>query len=183
MIFGNLNYIGAYALYPEPIVRALKYLLKVDLELHSPGEYEIEGRAMYVKIRDKLTQTSDHVYPEVHKQYVDLQYTPFGNEQIGYTYDNGCYEVLEDRLNESDTLIYRDVNNETWLQMQPGSFAVFFPWDIHRPGCAVDQPIDTRKIVIKISLSLFSPMDDHLTTEDDTMNGILNESRGELIWK
>jgi len=39
--------------------------------------------------------------------------------------------------------------------MEAGSFAVFFPWDIHRPACAINEPASIRKVVVKIRLSLF----------------------------
>ncbi|MDI6936784.1 YhcH/YjgK/YiaL family protein, partial [Serratia sp. Se-PFBMAAmG] len=40
--------------------------------------------------------------------------------------------------------------DETWIRMVPGTFAVFFPQDIHRPNCAPDLPAAIRKVVVKI---------------------------------
>ena len=37
--------------------------------------------------------------------------------------------------------------------MRPGNFAVFFPEDIHRPGCADGQSGKIRKIVVKVAVS------------------------------
>ena len=38
------------------------------------------------------------------------------------------------------------------LPMFTGSYAVFFPEDVHRPFCQMDGPEDIKKIVIKIKL-------------------------------
>lgn len=37
--------------------------------------------------------------------------------------------------------------------MQPGSYAMFFPWDVHIPAIQVgEKPAAIRKIVIKVAL-------------------------------
>ena len=36
--------------------------------------------------------------------------------------------------------------------MQPGSYAMFFPWDVHIPAIQVDAPAPIRKIVVKVAL-------------------------------
>ena len=36
--------------------------------------------------------------------------------------------------------------------MQPGSYAMFFPWDVHIPAIQVEEPAKIRKIVIKVAL-------------------------------
>jgi biofilm protein TabA len=32
-------------------------------------------------------------------------------------------------------------------------YAVFFPWDIHRPGCVSQPGVKVRKVVVKIKVS------------------------------
>ena len=48
------------------------------------------------------------------------------------------------------------MENESTLTMTPGSFAVFFPSDVHRPGCLLDQSATVRKVVIKVRASLLA---------------------------
>jgi YhcH/YjgK/YiaL family protein len=86
---------------------------------------------------------------------VDLQFSPAGNERIGFVPDNGKNNSPEGYLVERDIQFYEKVEDEVFLNMTAGSFAVFFPWDVHRPGCAVHEPAPIRKVVIKIHMSLF----------------------------
>jgi len=53
-------------------------------------------------------------------------------------------------------LLYTGVDNKSMLTMTPGSFAVFMPTDVHRPGCVVDQPQAIRKVVVKVRASLLA---------------------------
>ena len=46
--------------------------------------------------------------------------------------------------------------DESFLIAKEGDFAVFFPWDAHRPALMLgDAPATSRKCVIKIQMSLF----------------------------
>lgn len=156
MIFGNLMNSGEQVTYPAPVNLALDYLRTHDMMSMEPGVYEIKGRDLYVQVIDAQTNLPDQKRPEVHKYYVDLQYSPAGNEKIGFTPDLGAYQSVEGYNEEKDIMFYEEVDHEVFLKMTPGCFAVFFPWDIHRPACAVDEPALIRKIVVKIHKSLFT---------------------------
>lgn len=41
---------------------------------------------------------------------------------------------------------------EPMLLMTPGTYAVFFPEDVHRPFCQAGEPAGIKKIVVKILL-------------------------------
>ena len=94
--------------------------------------------------------------PEVHRQYADVQFSVCGREQIGVASDDGGNAVAEDLLAERDLLFYAGVQNESMLTMTPGSFAVFLPSDVHRPGVAVGGPATVRKVVVKVRVSLLA---------------------------
>ena len=62
--------------------------------------------------------------------------------------------ISEEGLEQRDVRFYAAMENESMLTMSHGSFAVFFSSDVHRPGCAVNQPEPIRKVVVKIRASL-----------------------------
>jgi YhcH/YjgK/YiaL family protein len=37
--------------------------------------------------------------------------------------------------------------------MTEGSYAIFFPQDVHRPGCIKNKATPIRKVVVKVALS------------------------------
>lgn len=155
MIFGNLHTPGNENIYPEPVRRALNYLKSNDMAAMEAGVYDIEGKNLYVQVLNVVTDEAKNKKPEVHRNYVDLQFSPAGNERIGFVPDNGKNNSPEGYLEERDIQFYESVEDEVFLNMTAGSFAVFFPWDVHRPGCAVHEPAPIRKVVIKIHMSLF----------------------------
>jgi biofilm protein TabA len=68
--------------------------------------------------------------------------------------DTGENIVAEDLLEERDLIFYKDVKNETFINMNEGDFCVFFPDDVHRPGCERGGSSEIRKIVYKINVDL-----------------------------
>jgi len=77
-----------------------------------------------------------------------------GQEKAGFASETGNNEVDEDLLAERDLLFYKGVRNESWVTMLPGSFAIFLPSDVHRPGCMLDTPANIRKVVVKVRHAL-----------------------------
>lgn len=155
MFFGNINQLGIQNIYPSPIREALEYLKAHDFASMQTGVYEIDGKNIFAQVMDAQTDALANKKCEIHRQYVDLQFSPGGNEIIGVASDNGKNEVAENLFEERDILFYKNVQNESFIKMEAGSFAVFFPWDVHRPACAVKEPASIRKVVVKIRLSLF----------------------------
>ncbi|MDQ9476728.1 YhcH/YjgK/YiaL family protein, partial [Serratia marcescens] len=102
------------------------------------------------------TQPPDALRPEVHRQNVDVQFLVSGTELIGVAADSGDNVVHQELLAQRDILFYQDVADESWLTMQPGNFAVFFPQDVHRTACINQRPSEIRKVVVKIPLASFS---------------------------
>jgi YhcH/YjgK/YiaL family protein len=74
---------------------------------------------------------------------------------MGVYPDKGDNEILEDCLAEKDTLYYQEnpQSEETMLLMTPGSYAIFFPEDVHRPFCQVKVPAKVKKIVVKMAVN------------------------------
>lgn len=118
------------------------------------GVYSIMGDDIYAQVVDRITKEKSEAKAEVHRKYVEIQFSVGGNEIIGYARDTGNNIVTEELLKEKDVMFYENVEDETDLIMKPGSFAVFFPEDVHRPWCAHNKPCKVRKINVKINIAL-----------------------------
>ena len=105
---------------------------------------------------DQDTAPRATLRPEVHRKYVDVQFLAAGGpERIGWYEDLGDNEVDEELLETRDIIFYK--NNpaaaEGVIEMRPGTYAAFFPWDVHIPAIETEggsAPI--RKIVIKVAV-------------------------------
>lgn len=152
MFFGHLSTVELH-LYPPAIQTALRFLRETDFDLLEAGRYPIKGEAIYAQVLDLETKPKAEVLPEVHRHYLDVQYLHRGNERMGFAPDLGTNEIAQPYNPEKDILFYQSAEYENELIMQAGCFAVFFPNDVHRPGCFDKQASRIRKVVVKVAMS------------------------------
>lgn len=155
MIFGNINCNENISSYPKAIQKAINYFKENDLVSMAPGKYELDGDNMILQVLDVETTERCNLRPEVHETYIDVQFLAKGKELIGCYPDMGDNIVDENLLETRDLIFYKNNENarETLLEMQEGSYAVFYPHDVHIPAIIKDESITIRKIVMKIKVS------------------------------
>ncbi|WP_210200474.1 YhcH/YjgK/YiaL family protein [Cohaesibacter celericrescens] len=153
MIYGRLENVAAEAAtLPENILEGLKFLERTDLAALPEGKVEIDGDRMFALVQDYTTKPKDTVRPEAHKRYIDIQYVALGREQIGIAPLAKVSEIAEDLLEDKDVCFYSNAPEESMILLSTGGYTVFYPWDVHRPGCSADAESVVRKIVVKIAL-------------------------------
>lgn len=152
MLFGHIAQPNPCRL-PAAIETALEFLRTTDFRVLPPGVVEIDGKNIYAQIIDLTTRPEEEIRPEVHRQYLDIQFLAWGEEKIGLAIDTENNVISESLLTERDIIFYHDSQNEFFFDMVPGSYAIFFPQDVHRPGCNKLRSTPIRKIVVKVALS------------------------------
>ena len=165
MIYGNVNnefFEQQAAVLPRPLKEALFYLKDIDLVHHETGAFptEIGGVPMILQVMDLETKTRETCYPEVHRKYVDLQLFISGGPEVSTFFtDRGEETVKDDQLNTPRDILFYENRPETAklegsVIMEPGSYAIYFPWDVHIPGqCDANGPAKYRKIVLKVPVA------------------------------
>ena len=156
MIFSSFNSTDDLSAYPPALQRALNYLKSTDFLHPEPGNYPIEGEMLFAKVFDQTSMPLDQARPEFHRNYIDIHYWPEGEDLAGYAPNPGTYPVTDS--NEKDDLYFiGQVSDENFIHCGSGCFAIYFPWDIHRPSVAFqDRPITYRKVVVKVHMDLLS---------------------------
>ena len=154
MIFGHISAKETKIAYAAPIQEAIRWCRETDISQMGESRFLLKGEDMIALICDRITGPISEKLPEVHRKYAELQYIAEGSELMGFYPDQGDNELLCDCLEEKDTLYYKEnpQSEEKMLLMTPGTYAVFFPEDVHRPFCQVNSPARVKKIVIKIAL-------------------------------
>ncbi|CAH6636357.1 YhcH/YjgK/YiaL family protein [Pseudocitrobacter vendiensis] len=152
MIFGHISQPNLCRL-PAAIETALNFLRTTDFSELSPGVVEIDGKTIFAQVIDLTTREPHENRPEVHRRYLDIQFLAWGEEKIGIAIDTGNNEVSEDLLEQRDIIFYHHSENESFIEMIPGSYAIFFPQDVHRPACNKNGATPIRKIVVKVAVS------------------------------
>ena len=152
MIFGHIAQPDPCRL-PAAIEKALDFLRATDFNALEPGVVEIDGKNIYAQIIDLTTRPAEENRPEVHRRYIDIQYLAWGEEKIGIAIDTGNNKVSESLLEQRDIIFYHGAENESEITMAPGSYAIFFPQDVHRPACIKNKATPIRKVVVKVALT------------------------------
>lgn len=154
VIYGHISAKETETAYAEPIREAIRYCRETNFSDRGESRQILRGGSMIIQICDRITGAKEEKPPEVHRKYAELQYMAEGSEYMGFYPDRGDNKLLQDCLEEKDTIYYQEnpFSDETMLLMTPGTYAVFFPEDVHRPFCQVGEPARVKKIVVKVAL-------------------------------
>lgn len=156
MFQGNKNDIAKFLPYVSAdLQKALNYIANTDFNDVSAGEYEIDGRNIFVRVSKYTTEEKDKRRAEKHEQYIDVQYVAEGSETIWYTPLNVACQESENKAAKEDVIFYHDPHEKNYISLNAGDFAVFFPWELHRPNCANIEGDavhleNVKKIVVKV---------------------------------
>lgn len=135
---------------PEAIRKGIRFLEKEDVDALQEGNYELEGKSLFVEIQEKETKFFEETFLESHKKYIDVHVVLKGREAIGYKSMNEPLQIRERYNVDKDLVIYENPEDESTLILNPKELAIFYPTDAHRPGGLVHKKEYLKKAVIKI---------------------------------
>lgn len=146
MIIDSIDNIEIYTGLGDGITNALRYIATNDFDNMEPGKYDIDGDNLFVIISDYITKHNNECQLEAHRKYIDVQYMVKGVEWMGCAILKDQAPVTE----YNDKKDYAFFEGEaSFIKLEKGMFAIFFPKDLHMPGTA-DKPGHVRKVVAKI---------------------------------
>lgn len=130
--------------------KGLAFLDDLDLKTAEVGDYPIDGKKVYAKISEYSTLAREEKKAETHAKYIDIQFLISGEERV-YTHPwQETLQVVEDLLESKDACFYK-VQESTSHVLAGETFAVYFPWEVHRPGCSVgENSCRVKKLVVKV---------------------------------
>ena len=152
MLQGNKKDIEKLLPYvSERLQKALAYVAATDFSKVENAEYEIDGRNVFARVNTYDTELKADRRPEKHNDYIDVQFVARGEEAIWYTpLTDACVET-ENKAEKEDVIFYADPQEKNCAVLNSGDFAIFFPWELHRPNCSVEKTAsNVQKIVVKV---------------------------------
>lgn len=153
MIYSSVYANDDLSKYPAALQRAITYLKNHDIAAMEPGDHPLEGDKMFIKVFDNTSKKVEETHPELHKDYIDVQFFVTGGELMGVCPKKKEYDVIEEHLDQ-DLYFLGDIEGEQFVKLVPGDYIVLFPNDIHRPGIAEKEPQTYRKAVVKVAMEL-----------------------------
>jgi YhcH/YjgK/YiaL family protein len=150
MILDRLENANRYFPLHSGFSQACDFLRRTDFTKLAPGRHEVDGDRLFMMLNKGTGGGRENVKLEVHRRYIDIQYTIAGPDEIGWRPLKTCKKVDTPFDTEKDYGLFAD-RPEAWIAVPPGSFAIFFPDDAHAPmaasiGCGL------LKAVLKVAV-------------------------------
>jgi len=148
MILDVLENAHRYLVMKKGFAKAIEFLLRPDLKELPVGTYEIDREFVYAMVSKDFGLKKEDALLETHEKFIDIQLVLAGTDDIGWKPKSLCKQPAGEYDQESDLQFFADKPN-TWLSIESGEFAIFFPEDAHMPLISSGQ---IHKIVVKISV-------------------------------
>lgn len=152
MILGEVRSLPSTGLHPV-LQEALTLALTARPQEKTPGRVELRGDDIFMNVMTFTTQFPAEKKAELHEQYIDIQLLLSGEERIQFGV-MGSARQCETFHAEEDYQLCNEITDEQYVTLQPGMFAVFMPGEPHKPGCAIREPGEIKKVVVKVRASL-----------------------------
>ena len=139
---------------PKVIVEVCDYLNTLDLNALENGRHDINDQ-IYMNVMEPETAEPSSKKAELHHEYLDVQVLIRGTEniEVGANYpDLSKYESY----NEADDYqLCADIDDKFTVTMKPKMFAVFYPYEPHKPCCVVNGKTEKiKKLVVTVPVKL-----------------------------
>lgn len=148
MILDILDNAGRYLALNRGFAKAFAFLTRPDLKDLPTDRYEIDGDRVFAMVAKEPGRKKEGAQLELHKRYIDIQYILAGTDEMGWKPASSCKLPIGEFDKESDFQFFGD-ESDTWVVVQPGSYAIFFPEDAHLPLISEGQ---IHKVVVKIAV-------------------------------
>ena len=127
---------------------AFNFLRRVDLGRLPDGRHEIAGPRLFAIVIRGQGRGKDGAKLEVHRRYIDIQYSVTNPDLIGWKPTRHCGNPEQPFNEEKDIQFFLDTP-DSWITTPAGCFGIFFPEDAHAPQGA-DGAI--HKVVVKVAV-------------------------------
>ena len=145
MVVDTLENLEKYASLNPLFAQAIEFLKSHDLQAMEIGKTELKGKDLLVNIAQTKPKTKEEAKLETHNEFIDIQIPLSCTEVMGYT--PAC-DLPEGEYNAEKDITKFAIPSESYIAVNPGMFAIFFPQDGHAP-CISDEE-NIQKVIVKV---------------------------------
>lgn len=146
MIIDTIDNLGKYVALNPLFADVVEFLNSHDLQTLEAGKYPIKDKDLFLNLQVAKQRTKETALLETHVEMIDIQIPVTAAETFGYT--PLCDLPAFDYNAEKDITKYGETKAQTYVTVNPGQFAIFFPQDGHAP-CITDAP-EIKKAIFKV---------------------------------
>ena len=145
MIIDTLDNLGKYTALNPLFADVVEFLKSHDLKTMEAGKYPIKDKDLFLNLSLTKQRTKETAILETHIEMIDIQIPITCAESFGYSplCDLPAFEYNA----EKDITKYGDTKPQTYVTVNPGQFAIFFPQDGHAP-CIIEKE-EIKKAIFK----------------------------------
>ena len=148
MIFDHLDNAELYYSMHPGFKAAFEFLRSADLMALKPGRNEVDGDRLFAVAARKEEAGRREPKLEIHRKYIDIQYSLKGADAIGWKPAAGCAGTGQGFDAQKDIEFFT-AKPDTFIITPPGTFAIFFPEEPHAPMTSEQR---LQKVVMKVAL-------------------------------
>ena len=146
MIIDTIDNLCKYAAINPLFEDVVEFLKSHDLKTMEVGKYPIKDKDMFLNLTVAKGKTKEAAVLETHIEMIDIQIPISCAETFGYT---PLCNLPDFEYNaEKDITKYGDTMAQTYVTVNPGQMAIFFPQDGHAPCISDDAEI--KKAIFKV---------------------------------
>ncbi|WP_419852518.1 N-acetylneuraminate anomerase [Actinobacillus pleuropneumoniae] len=153
MLLGDLFRADYAKSLPPVFARLCEKLKNLDLVNLPLGWQDLE-EGVRMNVMEFETSPAEEKKAEMHRKFIDIQLLISGEEMIEYGLSEPDLALYDEYRDEDDYQLTDKIEHKNELILQPNMFAIFLPYEPHKPGNAVGgQNKLLKKLVVKVPVS------------------------------
>ena len=146
MIIDTIDNLCKYAAINPLFADVVEFLKSHDLKTREVGKYPIKDKDLFLNLTVAKGKTKETAVLETHIEMIDIQIPISCAETFGYT---PLCDLPDFEYNaEKDITKYGDTMAQTYVTVNPGQIAIFFPQDGHAP--CISGEAEIKKAIFKV---------------------------------
>ncbi len=150
MIFDKLSNAKLY-FGDERLKKGFEFLLNNNLKNFGEGKIVIDNENIFANFSSLKTKNEQYKKFEAHRKYIDIQYVIKGRERMGFGLRDSFSDVVVP-YDENKDVEFLNGDKYSFVNVEEGEFAVFYPDDVHAPMLSINDDIEIKKVIVKIKV-------------------------------
>lgn len=138
---------------PPVFARLCGKLKSLDLANLESGWQDLE-EGIRMNVMSFESTPAEGKKAEMHRKFVDIQLLIEGEEMIEYGLSQPDLSKYDEYRDEDDYQLTDAIDNKNEVILKPNMFAIFLPYEPHKPGNSVNGNSVLKKLVVKVPVEL-----------------------------
>lgn len=156
MLIGDLSRQDFALSLPHVFAKICQKLTALNLA-DLPLGWQDLSEGVRMNVMEFETSPAEEKQSELHRKFIDIQLLIQGEEMIEYGVAYPDLSTYDDYREEDDYQLTNEIEDKNELILHPNMFAIFLPYEPHKPGnCVNGANKMLKKLVVKVPVEMLS---------------------------